>query len=413
MREIQLAGGFVGFKHREINNPAKRELVGIDQFQFLANAVAGASGKFGKGFGHTGAEKHRIAIFQPQLGSDLFGSFGPDIFGKRASAFALTEENIAQARLPLALRPTVHAVAKSTATAGFRRNSPHAHARILGNHIGENLEIRAVKRRCHILHFDGDPQVGLVRPVFLHGLGVRNKRKFFRHPLAIAEGLKQITQYRLDGRKNVFLRYETHLQIKLVKLARRTVGARVLIAETRRDLKIPVKACNHQKLFELLGCLRQGVKFARMRARRHQKITRPFGAGGRQNRRLIFTKAVRCHALAQPADNIGTQHNIAVQRIAAQIQKPVAQANIFRIIRFAENRQRQVARIRQNFQFRQIHFNVTGRQIRVARLIIARHNLAIGANDTFGTNLLGQRKMRAGRLDNQLGEAIMVAHIYE
>ena len=96
MREIQLAGGFVCFKHRKINDPAKCELVGVDQLQLFANSVARTARKLGKGFWHTGAEKHRITVFQAQLGFDLLGALRPDIFGKWSCTFAFAEENISQ-----------------------------------------------------------------------------------------------------------------------------------------------------------------------------------------------------------------------------------------------------------------------------------------------------------------------------
>ena len=55
------------------------------------------------------------------------------------------------------------------------------------------------------------------------------------------------------------------------------VGPRILVPEAGRDLEIPVKAADHQKLLELLRGLRQGEKFSGMQAGRHKKIPRAFG----------------------------------------------------------------------------------------------------------------------------------------
>ena len=56
---------------------------------------------------------------------------------------------------------------------------------------------------------------------------------------------------------------EAHLEVELVELARRAVGARVLVAEAGRDLEVAVEAGDHQQLLELLRRLRQRVELAR------------------------------------------------------------------------------------------------------------------------------------------------------
>jgi len=45
---------------------------------------------------------------------------------------------------------------------------------------------------------------------------------------------------------------KAHLDIELIELARTAVGARVLVAEARRDLEIAVEARDHDELLELL-----------------------------------------------------------------------------------------------------------------------------------------------------------------
>ena len=84
-------------------------------------------------------------------------------------------------------------------------------------------------------------------------------------------------QYGLQGGEDVFLSDEGHLEIELVELARRAVSAGVFVAKTGCDLKIAVESGDHQQLLELLGRLRQGVKFSRMQAARHQIVARALG----------------------------------------------------------------------------------------------------------------------------------------
>jgi hypothetical protein len=59
-------------------------------------------------------------------------------------------------------------------------------------------------------------------------------------------------QHGLQRGEDVVLGDEAHLQIELVELAGRAVGARILVAEARRDLEIAVEARDHQQLLELL-----------------------------------------------------------------------------------------------------------------------------------------------------------------
>jgi hypothetical protein len=63
---------------------------------------------------------------------------------------------------------------------------------------------------------------------------------------------------------HVLLRGETHLEIELVELTRRAVGARVLVAVTGGDLEVAVEAGGHQQLLELLRRLGQRVEPAGM-----------------------------------------------------------------------------------------------------------------------------------------------------
>ena len=55
---------------------------------------------------------------------------------------------------------------------------------------------------------------------------------------------------------------EAHLEVELVELAGRAVGAGVLVAEAGRDLEVAVEAGDHQQLLELLRRLRQRVELA-------------------------------------------------------------------------------------------------------------------------------------------------------
>ena len=102
-----------------------------------------------------------------------------------------------------------------------------------------------------VLQFDGIAQVRLVRAVFAHGLRIGNEWKFCRHRLAAGKLLEHAAHHGLDRIEHVLLCNEAHLEIELIELAGRAIGARVLVAKARRDLEIAVEAGDHDQLLEL------------------------------------------------------------------------------------------------------------------------------------------------------------------
>src|SRR5580704_3426913 len=120
-------------------------------------------------------------------------------------------------------------------------------------------------------------------------------REFLGYRAARTKLLENPAQHRLDRGKDILLGDKTHFDIELVEFAGAAVGARILVAKTRRDLEIAIEARHHDELLELLRRLRQGVEFSRMQAGRHQKIARAFWTGSGENRSLELEKALRLH----------------------------------------------------------------------------------------------------------------------
>ncbi len=132
------------------------------------------------------------------------------------------------------------------------------------------------------------------------------------------------------SREHVVLRDERQLDVELIELARRAIGARVLVAEAGRDLEVAVEAGHHQQLLELLRRLRQRVELAGMNAARHEVVARAFGRARREDRRLELEKPLLVHAPADARDHLRAQHDVRVQLLAAQIEEAVAQPLLFR-----------------------------------------------------------------------------------
>src|SRR5262245_40603809 len=120
-------------------------------------------------------------------------------------------------------------------------------------------------------------QIWFVRTVFQHRLLIRNERKLRRHRLTAGKLLEHAAHYRLDRIEYVLLGDETHFQIELIELARRTVRARILITEAGRDLEVAVETGDHDQLLELLRRLRQRVEFSRVQPRGHEIIACALG----------------------------------------------------------------------------------------------------------------------------------------
>ena len=163
-------------------------------------------------------------------------------------------------------------------------------------------------------------KVRLVGAVFEHGFFKRNPaERGFRNRLAAAEFCEGVIQHVLRHGKDVFLCGERHFKVQLIKVAGRTVGARVFVAEAGRNLEIFVEARHHQKLFKLLGRLGQRVKLAFVFARGDNVVARTFGRRAGQNRGRDFGKAERLHFLTQKADDFASEQNVVVHFLVAQI----------------------------------------------------------------------------------------------
>src|SRR3546814_14326883 len=102
----------------------------------------------------------------------------------------------------------------------------------------------------------------------------------------------------------------------MVELARRAVGAAVLVAKAGRDLEVAVEAGDHQKLLEHLRRLRQRVELARVQAARHQVVARALGAAGGEDRRLELLETLAHHALADRLDDLAAQADARLHLLA-------------------------------------------------------------------------------------------------
>ncbi len=117
--EVDLLLLLVPLEHREIDDPAERELVLVDEAELAAGAVARLTGEGGELVRPTADEEHGVARFEPELGADRLGALDADVLGDRAGTalLALTPEDVAEARLGPRPGPTRSCGRRSAAAA--------------------------------------------------------------------------------------------------------------------------------------------------------------------------------------------------------------------------------------------------------------------------------------------------------
>jgi hypothetical protein len=102
-----------------------------------------------------------------------------------------------------------------------------------------------------------------------------------------------------------------------------------------------------------------------------------------------------------------------VQRLAAQVEEAVLQADIFRVVWLAKHRQWQLARLRQHLDIACKHLDCAGRQVGVHGLFGTRLHLTINPDHPLATHFFSGLEGGAVRVSHDLGHSVMIAQIDE
>ncbi len=119
------------------------------------------------------------------------------------------------------------------------------------------------------------------------------------------------------------------------------------------------------------------------------------------------------HVAAHGLRNFEALHNDGVQRLAAQIEEAILQAEIFRVVGFAEDGDGQFLGFGEDFDLGGIDFDRAGCELGVGRAVGALAHLAIDADDPLGAQFFGHLEGRAVGIGDDLGQAVMVAQVDE
>ena len=102
-----------------------------------------------------------------------------------------------------------------------------------------------------------------------------------------------------------------------------------------------------------------------------------------------------------------------MQMIAAQVEKPVFETNLFRIVLLAEHRHRQFAGGPEHLDLVDVDFDLAGRQVRVLGTGRAPADLAVNADHPLRAQRLGELERLAVGIGHDLREPIVIAQIDE
>ena len=272
------------------------------------------------------------------------------------------------------------------------------------------------QRGSEIRELHAEPQVGLVRAVAVHRLGVREarERRLLDRPLG-HDLARDLDDHRLDEVHDRGLVDEAHLEVELRELGL-PVAAEVLVAEAPRDLVVAVDARDHQELLELLRALGQGVDLAGPEPARDEEVAGTFGRRLHEIGRLDLDEP---GALVRGMDRVhepAPEDEAARDRLAAQVEVAVLEPE--RLVDLGVgivDVERRRLRLVEDLDAGRLDLDLAGRELRV---LGARQALRDGPDDGHhelgpheAARLVGGRCI--GPVDDHLGDPVPVPEVEE
>ena len=412
MAELDPLGVLVQLVHRKVRHPAEPERVALDEPEVLAEPRPRAPGQL---LGHrlpVADEEERVALTGAGRGDEPRESVGVDELGDRPLRAAVGQDDVAQSRGPLVARPLAELVEEAPRL-GRRaggRDRPDDGAG--GDRRRERREARAPEDVGDVRDQERVAEVRLVGAVLRHRFGERNAGEGrWRHGGAAREFLEHAVQDRLDRREDVLLRDERHLEVELVELAGRAIGASVLVAEARRDLEIAIEPGGHQQLLELLRRLRQRVELPGVYPARHQVVPGPFRRARGQDRRLELGEARLDHSPADRCDDPAPEHDVRVELLAPEVEEAVAQARLLGEFGVAVDLERQGLRRRLHGELIDRQLDLAGRQPRIDRARRARYDLPGHRDHALEAQRFGGLEQWARAVEHALRDSVVVPDV--
>ncbi|MCY1211110.1 hypothetical protein D9M72_228170 [compost metagenome] len=413
----------VELEHREVDHPQRCPAV-VEEAGLLAEgAVADLHAQRADGVVDdlflVGAEEQDVAVARTRAGDDLGQRGVVQVLDDRAlqavaAGSSVVDLDVGQALGAVDLHELLVRVDFTARQAAFGTAAGHAqrnHAAAgHGGGVGEHLELDALHQLGEFGEFELHAQVGLVRAVLEHRVGVAHGRE---HRQVDVRGVAEHgADHAFEHLADFFFGEERGLDVDLREL-RLAVGAQVFVAEALHDLVVAVVAGHHQQLLEQLGRLRQREEAAVVHAAGHEVVARAFGRGLAQHRRLDVDEAVGIEELARFHRHLVAQHHVALHGRAAQVEHAVREAGGFRqvvVVQQERGRDRGV----QHLQFVAQHFDLAALEAVVGRAFGARAHEAGDLHAELVAQVLGHGEGRgAVGVAHHLHVAFAVAHVDE
>ena len=150
-----------------------------------------------------------------------------------------------------------------------------------------------------------------------------------------------------------------------------------------------------------------------MQARGHQEVARTLGRARGQDRRLELDEALRLHAPADARDHPRAQQDVALHRLAPQIEEAEAQPGVLGIVALGIDLERQLIGGRLDDERIGDDLDLAGRQRRIDRVGAARDHAAGHGQHALETHRLGGREEGMLGLKDDLGDAVVIAQVDE
>ena len=276
--------------------------------------------------------------------------------------------------------------------------------------------VRAAQDRGKVDELHAEPEVGLVGSETLERLVVGEARKghVLEGPLG-GDGAGDRDRHGLDEVHHRVLGDEAHLEVELGEL-RLPIAAEILVPEAARDLVVAVQARDHEELLELLGALRQGIDGARLEARRNDEVAGTFGRALDEDGCLDLDEPVLLVGAPDLRHELRPEEKPAQHRLSPDVQVAVLEADrlLHRSVRLVDVEGRR-PRLGEDREGAGLELDLTCRQAVVLHARQAAGDVSLDRDHELGpaAGSDGVGVGRVGRVHDDLGEPVAVAHVEE
>ncbi len=310
-----VAGGGVAlvvfFKQRPVGHPQKVVLLGVEQFQLLAQMQPQMRQAGVDDFGFIRHKEQDVAHFRIEtFNHRVLNAFVEELHdvGFEAVFFVL---HPCQTLGPVDARfaGEVFDVFTAERCPAFDANAANF-AALIGDGF-EYREIAVFHDIGEFFQFHREAGIGTVGAEAAHGFVIGHPREGRFDPDSL-HFLPDTGHQAFHNLINIIGGDERHLHINLGEF-RLAVGALVFIAEAFDDLDIAVKPGNHAELFVNLRRLRQREELARADPAGDQKVARAFGSGFTEDGRFDLNKILRMKVVAHHVIALAAEDNVVAQ----------------------------------------------------------------------------------------------------